>query len=127
MKQFSFLFFVILLYGCSCNSEPPNISQKEMHEMIKDADPTMKIEISTDISKALVDCREFTPNCRIGYRVIVKGLEVNALYYEEQKEAKMAAKRIRGFYLRNWVFDQVKGEPILERFFSEKIKAIPAE
>lgn len=124
MKLISILLFSFLLASCSCEeTEKPNYTKKEMMGWAYEADPNMKIELSTSLASALVDCRTYTPRCRIGYRVVLKGLKFNALYYEKQVPALEAAKRLRAYYARNWVFEEVKGEPILERIVIKYFKA----
>jgi hypothetical protein len=124
MKLISFLI-LLSFYSCSCQEEIPNYTKEEMLEWAREADPGMKIEVG-DLSKALVDCKDYTPNCRIGYKVVLKDLKFNALYYEVQENASICAKRIRGYQARNWVFDEVRGEPVLERIVVKYLKAEPA-
>ena len=38
-------------------------------------------------------------------------------------KAKFAAKKVRGFYVRNWMLDDVTGEPVLEKFVQESLEA----
>lgn len=124
MKLF-YLFFSFILVSCSCSKELPNYGKKEMMNFAFNADPKMEIKIGS-ISKALVDCKDYTPRCQTGFRVVLKGLEFNALLYKNQKSALKAAKRIRGYVARNWVFDEVRGEPILERIVVKHLKGKPA-
>lgn len=111
--------------SCSCESELPNYSKQEMLSWAREADPNMTIKIG-NLSKALVDCKEYTPRCRTGYRVVIKTIEFNVLEYQDQKAALAAAKRIRGYVARNWVFDEVRGEPVLERIVVKFLKGKPA-
>lgn len=124
MKLIGF-FILFLICSCSCQEEIPNYSKEEMLGWAREADPDMLIEVG-DMTQALVDCRKYTPNCRIGYKVVLKDLKFNALYYEMQDDATKAAKRIRGYQARNWVFDEVRGEPVLERIVTKYLKAQPA-
>ncbi len=114
MKIFILILFTLLL-SCSKNDDLPNFSRDQMLSMTRLADPTMRIKVGT-IDKALVDCNDYKYPCRTGYLVVIKNLEVKALYYEDQKNAFESAKRLKAFYSRNWVFEDVRGEPILERF-----------
>lgn len=124
MRLFIFLLAFILV-SCSCSEDSPTWDKDEMLDFAREADPDMKIKIG-DLSKTLVDCRDYIPRCLIGYRVVLKGLEFNALTYKDQKLAIKAAKRIRGYYSRNWVFDEVRGEPVLERIVIKYLKGKPA-
>lgn len=82
----------------------------------------MEIKIGT-IDKALVSCGEYKFPCKIGYLVVIKNLELKALYYESQDEAVESARFLKSYRARNWVFDDVVGEPILERFIVRHLKA----
>lgn len=124
MKLISFLL-IFTLVSCSCSEESPTWSKEEMLGFAKEADPKMQIKIG-NLSKTLVDCKTYTPRCIIGYRVVIKGMMFNALTYPDQKTAINAAKRIRGYYSRNWAFDEVRGEPVLERIVVKYLKGKPA-
>lgn len=96
-----------------------------MLEMARIADPNMQIEIGT-IEKAAVTCGEYKIPCKTGYLVKLKKMEIKALYYEDQDSAMKSAKRLRAYIARNWVFDDVRGEPILERLVIKHMHAKPA-
>lgn len=123
--KLTYLLLSFILVSCSCSEELPNYDKKEMLGMAYEADPNMKIEVGT-IDKTLVDCKDYVPRCRTGFRVVIKGIKFNALLYNDQKIALKAAKRIRGYVSRNWVFDEVRGEPVLERIVMKHLKAKPA-
>lgn len=114
-----------LFVSCSCSEKKPIWTKEQMLGFAREADPNMKIKIG-DLSKTLVDCRDYTPVCRTGYRVVIKNLMFNALEYNKPEDALVAAKRIRGYYSRNWVFDEVRGEPVLERIIKNNLKGKPA-
>lgn len=118
------ILLIGFLSSCSCEKELPNYSQKQMLAWAKEADPNMTIKVG-DLSKALVDCNDYSPRCQIGYRVVLKTIEFNALMYTNQKDALKAAKRLRGYVARNWVFDEVRGEPVLERLVVKYLKGEP--
>lgn len=100
----------------SCNSKEslPNYSKDDMLEMAQKVDPNMQVIIGS-IEKAAVTCTDYKYPCKIGYLIKLKGLELKVLYYESQENALKSARHIKGFRARNWVFDDVRGEPILER------------
>lgn len=123
MRFFVFLILIVSVTSCSCSSEKPNLDQLQLLEMVRVFEDDVVLMIPPGLDKPLVHCHEFLPPCKAGYKVKIKGLEVTALYYETKKNAKESAKSMRGYVFRNWAFDQVRGEPILERFFENKIKA----
>jgi len=129
MKLIKLFFYIItantLFIGCE-EPPPPNISQQAMIGMARGGDPEMHILVG-NLTAALVDCKKYRPKCKIGYRVVIKKLSLDALYYETQEDALASANHIQQYLSRNWVFDNVVGEPILERFvvkhlFAKRIK-----
>ena len=120
MKWLAPLFFIFL--ACT-KSGVPNYSPQEFEEMAKQGDPDLEVVIPKSISEQLVDCSEYTPPCRYGIIVIIKKIKMRPLYYDDQKKALEAAKRIRGYVARNWVLDDVTGEPVLERFVVKYLNA----
>lgn len=118
------LLFSVLL---SCDSRPPNYGPIELKEMAKVGDPNLEVRVPKDFSEQLVDCSAYTPPCRYGLIVKVRNVEMRPLYYDDQDKALKAAKRIRGYVSRNWVFDDVAGEPVLEDFVKEYLHAVKAE
>ena len=126
MKLLLSLCIFISLSGCF-SDELPNYSREQLLNMGREGDPNLEVLVPASISESLVNCHEYTPSCRFGYRVIIKKIEMVALFYEKQDDALKAAKRVRGYVARNWVFDDVAGEPILERFVQKYFKAVKAE
>lgn len=123
--RITYLLLLFILVSCSCSEELPNYSKEEMLGFAYKADKNMQIKVGT-IDKTLVDCKDYTPRCRTGFRVVLKGIKFNALLYNTKVEALEGAKRIRGYVARNWVFDEVRGEPVLERLIVKHLKAKPA-
>ena len=117
-----YLLLLFILTSCF-SDEKPNFSNQEFRAMAEQADPGFRIITPKSISESLVNCNEYKPACRYGFRVVIKNIEMVALYYEDQKNALAAAKRIREYVSRNWVLDEVRGEPVLEKFCTEHLEA----
>ena len=86
------------------------------------ADPTAALILPKSMSEG-ISCTDYTQGCIGGHTVKVKGLNFIAVEFDNTKNAKKAAKKIKGYYTRNWVLDDVAGEPILERFVVEHLEA----
>ncbi len=115
---------MLFLVGCSCSpEEKPNWDNQKILELARIGDPNLRIVIPTGITETLIDCNDYNPPCRYGVKVVIKELEMNALYYESQKSALEAARRTDSYITRNWVLDDVRGEPILERFAKKYLEA----
>jgi hypothetical protein len=120
-------YLVLILLFVSCfNGKPSNYSRDEMLAMARKGYPELKIKVPSGIDKALIYCTDYKPACRYGYIVIVHNIEMKVLFYEEQDDALAAAKRINAYVARNWLLDDVSGEPILEKFSKKYLNAILA-
>ena len=45
------------------------------------------------------------------------------VHFDSEEHARQAAFAIDQFYIRNWVFDDVAGEPVLEDFVKKAFNA----
>ena len=88
----------------------------------KAADPTVSLILPKSMSDG-VSCSDYTPSCLSAHIVQVKGLELIAVEFISQDEAIHAAKKFRGYYFLNWMFDDVAGEPVLEQFVVNELEA----
>ena len=48
--------------------------------------------------------------------VMVKKMLIIVVNYKTEEEAIRAAIRFDGYFVKNWMFDLVQGEPVLEDF-----------
>ena len=124
MKYLSIILFLLLTLSCSDEEEQkPNYTNGEFLKMARLGDPNLKVIIPSSISETLVQCSDYTPPCRYGLKVIVKNVQLKALFFDDQKDALEAALRRKGYVARNWVLDDVSGEPILERYVEKYLGA----
>jgi peptide deformylase len=70
-----------------------------------------------------VQCHDYTEGCLSAHIVQVKKLDFIAVEFMTEEQAKVAARKIRGYQVRNWVFDDVTGEPTLEKFVQSALEA----
>lgn len=127
MKIFYSLLFLIALAGCSCSKEE-TYTQKELWFMGKKVDPTIELVGITQEDRRIL-CPNYGPGCvkGTGRRIKVKKVELIAIMFESEKMARQEALRIDQYYARNWVFDDVKGEPILVDFLVKTYQAVDAK
>ena len=119
MREMLGLIFVLTcLSGCDENKI---WRQEQLLSMIRSHDSTVEIILPMGQDQ-VINCSDYTPPCRTAHRLKVKGLECLALEFPSAEEAEAAALPIKAFYSRNWVFDDVYQEPILEKLVQ---KAIP--
>ena len=55
----------------------------------------------------------------------VRKVEFLLVEFTTVKRARELAKRLNGFYRANFLFDEVRGEPVLESFMIDVVKAKP--
>ncbi len=121
MKRFILIFFVVMAQSCSCNREV-TLSSAEMLKMVKQGDPEVIVVLPSS-EKEVIRCSHYRPVCKRAYTAKIKDLSAIFLEYNSEKEAKSAAILIKAYYVKNWVLDDVTGEPILERFVKKYLKA----
>lgn len=111
----------ILTASCSETKEL-KYSKEELYFMAVKADPDVSFVLPKSITEG-IQCSDYSEGCVAGHTVKVKNLELIAVEFMTEKEAIYAAKKYRGYYVRNWLLDDVTGEPILEKFVTEKLGA----
>ena len=114
---------IILLTVFSCTKEELRFSREDILRLGKKEFQNFKFVVPPRIGIKLVDCSKYIPKCLSGYKGKAKLLEFNILEFKNSKEAMMSAKSYNGYYSRNWAFDLVTGEPILERFVKKAFNA----
>ena len=56
--------------------------------------------------------------------LVYKRLAFFAVSFDTVEQARLEAIRLNQYYARNWLFDRVKGEPLLEDYVIETFKGI---
>lgn len=95
-----------------------------------EADPTIElVGISNNEEHRRILCKNYGEGCvkGTGRRIKIKKVEVIAIMFKTTADAKKEALKINQYYARNWVFDDVKGEPIQEKFLIDTYNAIDAK
>ena len=114
------LFFALFVLSSACTKKLPTYSREEMYGLVKNGDPSVFVYISEDKK---VNCYEYKPVCNVGFTAKVIGLDMIFLQYDTVEDAKKAAAWLGSYHVRNWVLDDVKAEPLLEKFAKEKLSA----
>lgn len=116
-------YLILLLLLTSCNDEPPIWDNFTVLDMAKEVEPDLRVMVPESFDKPVVDCKLYKPVCKAGYKIKMRGMMIMPLEYNNYKDAYDCAKRINGYWVKNWVFDDVIGEPILERFVEKTFGA----
>lgn len=122
MRHFILPYIAILsIFTASCTKEL-KYSKEELLSLAQKGEPSVEYILPKSINEG-ISCSNYSEGCLSGHTVKVKSLEMIAVEFQNEEQAKYGAKKIRGFYSRNWVFDDVTGEPILEEFVSRVLNA----
>lgn len=125
MKYLFLIPFLILLNSCSKNEE--TLSAKDMWFKAIEFDPKIElVPIPTHESHKRVLCEHYqTEGCVVGSgkRIKVRLVEMPVIQFEKAEQACKAAKIVSQYYAKNWLFDQVNNEPVLESFVKEAFGA----
>jgi hypothetical protein len=116
MMKWFLCFLFIGITACSCSDEN-KIPRDIMIKMTMKADPEAKLVIPT-LGQG-VTCAEYGPGCHGAHTVALKKMEMIVVEYDTMENAKKDALRLKAYYKKNWLFDDVMNEPVLERFVVE--------
>ena len=118
-----FLLLSLCTLFTSCSKEA-SYGAMDMYMMAYEFDKTIEEVRVTDPSQSL-RCEMYPPGCVDGSakRFKVRLVDLVVVQFHTAKKACLAAKKLNQFYIRNWLLDDVKGEPVLESFVKEVYKA----
>lgn len=134
-KQSQLIFLVTLVFlsalsSCSCSKEEEeNWGAVEMWKMAVEKDPSIELVFVADTPEGRlrrITCQSYpSDGCVVGSgkRIKVRLVELIVLQYESKRDACLAALGIEQWYARNWIFDDVSNEPVLEDFVKKVFSA----
>jgi hypothetical protein len=114
--------FILFLFSCS-KDKPITYTKDELFDLCRATDPACTVVLPRSMSEG-VKCEDYSEGCLAAHKVKARDLEFIGVEFSNTEQAIRAAKRYHGYYIRNWLIDDVYGEPILERFVKEAFKAI---
>lgn len=120
-KLFPLIVLTLSILSASCTKEV-KYTKEELLAKAKAADPSTELLLPKGLTGG-VSCADYSEGCVSAHTVKVQNLELIAVEFMSEKDALYAAKKFRGYYLRNWFLDDVTGEPILEKFVTESLEA----
>lgn len=119
MKTYLILLSILT---AACTTKEVKYSKEKLFSMALKADPNMQIILPRSISEG-VQCSDYSEGCQSAHTVKIRNLDMIAVEFGTEKEAIYAAKKFRGYYTRNWLLDDVTGEPALEDFVTKNLDA----
>lgn len=119
------LLFLILLSSCS---KSPSYTQREFMNAIERADPSAEqVPIPNTEPHRRVICENYGNGCvdGSGRRVRIRKVELIAIMFETEELARKEAERLDQYYVRNWLLDNTRNEPVLIDFVTNELGASP--
>jgi len=125
MKNLTTYALVILMFAawsCSKEKEPTYLKEELVNLAPAEGDDKVQTVLARDINDA-VPCADYGEGCISAHRFRTRGLNFIAVEFETPTQAERSAKKIYAWTARNWLLDDVDGEPLLERWATEYLKA----
>lgn len=116
---------IFTLFVLSCTQEE-RYTTTEMWNMGKAVEPNiMLVPIPNHETDRRILCENYGPGCikGSGRRILVRRVELIALQFESIEQARAEARKINQWHAKNWLFDDVTDEPVLESFVKEAFDA----
>lgn len=127
MKACSILVLMAftLLSFTSCKEEPKWTSA-QITEIVMKAPGGATEVVMTEENTPISQCVGYGQRCVMqSGRIFKLGLVTFiAVEYATTEDAWFAARELGQYYSRNWLFDDVKGEPSVETFVGERFGAL---
>ena len=131
MKLFVYSLVILFLSSCSCSKEEATYSPSDMWRLAQKAEPDIElVPIPTGMDHKRVLCKNYGPGCveGTGKRIKVKKVELITIQFDTVAAARKEARRLDQYHFANWLFDEVKEEPVLKYFVKKVFNAVsPAE
>lgn len=123
------LFIVCFFLLSSCSDSKKVYSKLDMLKIAKEANSNVEIILPKDINsgiKCLFKDGSFNygPGCISAHQLKIGDLDFVVVEYDNEEHAIKDSQRLNQCYFKNWVFDEVYGEPSLEEFAKSVFGAV---
>lgn len=108
------LLIISFLFLSACKEEV-KFSKEDLYAKAKAIDATTTFILPKGISDG-PSCADYAEGCLATHIVQIQKLDLIAVEYPSEEQAKYAAKKVDGYFVGNWMLDDVTGEPTLMRF-----------
>ncbi|MDD4973293.1 MAG: hypothetical protein PHY93_03035 [Bacteriovorax sp.] len=123
MKKVLIILFVILaLVACSKKDEKIELK----YSVVEIDNLAHETSHSNEKGESGLKFSDYAPgvNSLESKALMYKRLTFFAVSFDTVEQARSEALRLNQYYARNWLFDRVEGEPILEDYVIETFKGI---
>ena len=124
LRNYSLLFMLFF----SCSDKEDLVSRLQLYEQAISYDDSVKLVLADELGKGPI-CGgrngelSYGKGCLKISVVKVGLLELRCVEFDSVKNAKKEARRLNEYFYKNWVFDEVNGEPPLESFVKNAFSA----
>lgn len=120
-KLFIFLFLITTFFACSKKNEEIELK----YSVLEIDNLAHESERGHEKNGDGIKFSDYAPgvNPVESKSLIYKRLSFFAISFDKVEQARSEAFRLNQYYARNWLFDRVEGEPILEDYVIETFKA----
>ncbi len=118
---FPLIALSLSILSASCTKQV-KYSKEALLAKAQAVDSTITVILPKSMAEG-VTCVEYSEGCLSAHIVRIKHLDLIAVEFMSVGEAKLAAKKFRGYYTHNWMLDDVTGEPVLEKFVTYHLEA----
>lgn len=118
MKILFLKLLVLSILTVSCSKEV-RYFKEEMYQLAVSKDSRVEFVLANNFEGKLPSCENYIEDCQHVFGVKLGMLYFIAVEYMNKAQAKKAAQKYRGYYLYNWFFDDVTGEPALEELMKK--------
>ena len=119
MEPSKWIALLTLLLGCGENLR---YNKFELYQLGQHHDPELKIMLPESIKKGL-DCQHYGAGCLGVFKIKHREVAMICVEYQKADQALAFGQTIDSYVVKNWLFDQVTGEPILEKFVHKAFAA----
>lgn len=125
MKLTVLILFTSLIFGVSCSKKKVEVDLKYTPEEFAAILGTVAVSDDKAPENAIV-YSDYSPgvNRVTSKALLYERLSFAILEFETEKQAREEAERLGQYYSRNYLFDKVDGEPLLEDLVIVKFHAI---
>lgn len=120
------IILIGVLVFSSCSKKEEVYTPQDMFFMAYNFDNSIEeVRIGVSESSRSLKCEDFPTGCIEGSpkRFKIRLVEMIVAQYFTKKNACLAALQLNQYYTRNWLFDDVRGEPVLESFVNTVYQA----
>ena len=120
-RLFPLILPLMAILSASCTKEL-KYTKDQLYTKAFKYDASVSLILPKGINEG-VHCSDYSEGCMSAHIVQVRNLNLIAVEFMTEEQAIYAAKKVRGYYTRNWLLDDVRGEPILEEFAVKGLEA----